>query len=157
MNELGILSLEVQRAPKTNDIEFAHPDHAPYLSVVTPSTHDMSTIRGWWEEDRAITQRFYNNQLGHYGNAPYFCESWICRDILLQHLHSPAMWAILQLQDLLSISDRTRRENPHDERINVPSNSKFSWRYRMHIDMEDLIKNDDFNNELKNYVIRSGR
>lgn len=157
MNELGILSLEVQRAPKSDKIEFFHPADAPYLSVVTPSTHDMSTIRGWWEEDRAVTQRFYNTQLGHWGEAPYFCDWWICRDILLQHLYSPAMWAIFQMQDLLSISDKVRRENPNEERINVPSNSKFSWRYRLHINMEDLIENDEFNDELRNYILHSGR
>lgn len=157
MKELGILSLEVQRAPKSDKIEFFHPADAPYLSVVTPSTHDMSTIRGWWEEDRGVSQRFYNSQLGHWGDAPYFCDWWICRDILLQHLYSPAMWAIFQMQDLLSISDAVRRENPHDERINVPSNSKFSWRFRLHLNMEDLLVNDDFNNELKNYIIQSGR
>ncbi|OIP83391.1 MAG: 4-alpha-glucanotransferase [Porphyromonadaceae bacterium CG2_30_38_12] len=157
MKELAILSLEVQRAPKSDKIEFFHPADAPYLSVVTPSTHDMSTIRAWWEEDRGITQRFYNSQLGHWGEAPYFCEWWICRDILLQHLHSPAMWTIFQMQDLLSISEAIRRENPHDERINVPSNSKYSWRYRMHINLEDLIENDTFNGELKNYIVQSGR
>lgn len=157
MNELGILSLEVQRAPKTNKKEFFHPADAPYLSVVTPSTHDMSTIRGWWEEDRGITQRFYNSQLGHWGEAPYFCDWWICRDILLQHLYSPAMWAIFQIQDLLSISDELRRTNPHDERINVPSNSKNSWRYRLHINLEDLMEKDEFNNELRNLIIHSGR
>ena len=157
MKELGILSLEVQRAPKSNKIEFFHPADAPYLSVVTPSTHDMSTIRGWWEEDRGVTQRFYNSQLGHWGEAPYFCDWWICRDILLQHLYSPAMWAIFQLQDLLSISDVIRRQNPHEERINVPSNSKNSWRYRMHLNMEDLLEKEKFNTELKNFIIQSGR
>lgn len=157
MNELAILSLEVQRAPKTDKLEFSHPANAPYLSVVTPSTHDMSTIRGWWEEDRAVTQRFYNTQLGHWGEAPYFCDNWICRDIILQHLYSPAMWSIFQMQDLLSISEKLRRKNPHDERINVPSNSKFSWRYRMHLNMEELIDNDEFNNELSNYIVQSGR
>jgi len=157
MEELGILSLEVQRAPKSNKIEFFHPAHAPYLSVVTPSTHDMSTIRGWWEEDRGVTQRFYNSQLGHWGEAPYFCDWWICRDIVLQHLYSPAMWAIFQIQDLLSISDKVRRTNPHEERINVPSNSKFSWRYRLHLSIEDLLEKDNFNNELKNYITQSGR
>lgn len=157
MKELGILSLEVQRAPKTNKIEFFHPAHAPYLSVVTPSTHDMSTIRGWWEEDRGVTQRFYNSQLGHWGEAPYFCEWWICRDIILQHLYSPAMWAIFQMQDLLGMSETLRRANPHHERINVPSNSKFSWRYRLHINMEDLLEKEEFNSVLKNYIEQSGR
>ena len=157
MNELGILSLEVQRAPKSNKTEFFHPANAPYLSVVTPSTHDMSTIRGWWEENRGITQRFYNSQLGHVGEAPYFCEWWICRDIILQHLHSPAMWSIFQLQDLLGISETIRRPNPHDERINVPSNSMYSWRYRLHLNLEDLLIKDDFNNELKNYITQAGR
>lgn len=157
MKELGILSLEVQRAPKSNKIEFFHPSNAPYLSVVTPSTHDMSTIRGWWEEDRGVTQRFYNSQLGHWGEAPYFCEWWICRDVLLQHLYSPAMWSIFQMQDLLSISEEIRRPNPHDERINVPSNSKSSWRYRLHINLEDLLESNEFNAELKNFITQSGR
>ncbi|MHB9056101.1 MAG: 4-alpha-glucanotransferase [Paludibacteraceae bacterium] len=157
MKELGILSLEIQRAPKTNKIKFAHPNNAPYLSVVTPSTHDMSTIRGWWEEDREATQRFYNEQLGHWGEAPYFCEWWISRDIILQHLYSPAMWAIFQMQDLLGISPKLSRENPHEERINDPSNSEASWRYRLHINMEDLLKEDEFNNEVKNFIEQSGR
>lgn len=157
MNDLNILSLEVQRAPKTNTKEFFHPADAPYLSVVTPSTHDMSTVRGWWEEDRGVTQRFYNNELGHWGEAPYYCEWWISRDILLQHLYSPAMWAIFQLQDLLGISEKLRRVNPHDERINVPSNSKFSWRYRMHLNLEDLLSEEDFNKELRNFIKESGR
>lgn len=157
MRELSVLSLEVQRAPKTNKKEFFHPADAPYLSVVTPSTHDMSTVRAWWEEDRGVTQRFYNNELGHWGEAPYYCEWWICRDILLQHLYSPAMWAVFQLQDLLGISDKIRRVNPNEERINVPSNSKFSWRYRLHINMEDLLKEDEFNAELKGFISASGR
>jgi 4-alpha-glucanotransferase len=76
---------------------------------------------------------------------------------LLQHLYSPAMWAIFQMQDLLSISDELRRDNPHDERINVPSNSRSSWRYRLHINMEDLLEKNEFNNELRNYIVKSGR
>lgn len=157
MNELGILSLEVQRVPKSDKIEFFHPDNAPYLSVVTPSTHDMSTVRGWWEEDRAITQRFYNTLLGHWGEAPFFCEWWIVRDIVLQHLHSPAMWAVFQMQDLFGISPTIRRENPHEERVNIPSDSLKSWRYRIHINMEELLEANEFNNELRNFILQSGR
>lgn len=117
----------------------------------------MSTVRGWWEEDRSVTQKFFNTQLGHWGEAPYFCEWWISRDIILQHLYSPAMWAIFQMQDLLGISPKLRRENPHEERINIPSNSMSSWRYRLHLNMEDLLQEDEFNNELRNFIVQSGR
>src|SRR6516225_2367588 len=88
MKQLGILSLEIQRMPKDPKREFFHPADAPYLSVVTPSTHDMSTIRGWWEEDRSKTQRFFNHELGQWGDAPFYCEPWINKSIVLQHLHS---------------------------------------------------------------------
>jgi 4-alpha-glucanotransferase len=117
----------------------------------------MSTVRGWWEEDRSRTQKFFNQVLGQWGDAPYFCEPWINRAIVLQHLYSPAMWAVFQLQDLLGMSDTLRRENPQDERINIPANSRHYWRYRMHIALEDLLKEKEFNRELKDYVENSGR
>jgi 4-alpha-glucanotransferase len=157
MKQLGILSLEIQRMPKDPHREFFHPADAPYLSVVTPSTHDMSTIRGWWEEDRARTQRFFNFELGQWGDAPYFCEAWVNKSIVMQHLHSPAMWSIFQLQDLLGMSEKLRRENPHDERINVPANPKNYWKYRMHISLEQLNKEKEFNDEIAEYVHTSGR
>jgi 4-alpha-glucanotransferase len=157
MKQLGILSLEIQRMPKDPNREFFHPADAPYLSVVTPSTHDMSTLRGWWEEDRARTQRFFNQELGQWGEAPFFCEPWVNRAMVIQHLDSPAMWSIFQLQDLMGMSETIRRENPHDERINVPADPKNRWQYRMHLYLEDLIKEKPFNEELKAYVQASGR
>lgn len=157
MTQLGILSLEIQRMPKDPAKEFFHPNDAPYLSVITPSTHDMSTIRGWWEENRERTQKFYNEILGQWGDAPYFCESWVNRAIVLQHLYSPAMWSIFQLQDILGMNESLRRENPHDERINDPANPKNYWRYRMHISLEHLIRQHEFNKELRDYVENSGR
>lgn len=157
MQQLGILSLEIQRMPKDPKKEFFHPNDAPYLSVITPSTHDMSTVRGWWEENRSRTQQFYNDVMGQWGDAPMYCESWISRAIILQHLYSPAMWSIFQLQDILGMSDTLRREKPQEERINDPANPKHYWQYRMHLSLEDLIKQSDFNEELKGYVVNSGR
>ena len=157
MNQLGILSLEIQRMPKDPKKEFFHPDDAPYMSVITPSTHDMSTIRGWWEENREKTRRFYNDILNQWGEAPFYCEAWINRAIVLQHLYSPAMWSIFQLQDIMGMSERLRRDNPQEERINNPANPKHYWQYRMHMSLEDLMKADEFNEELKGYVENSGR
>jgi 4-alpha-glucanotransferase len=157
MKQLGLLSLEIQRMPKDPKKEFFHPADAPYLSVVTPSTHDMSTLRGWWEEDYNKTQKFYNTILGQYGKAPYYCEPWIAKSIVIQHLYSPAMWSIFQLQDLFAIHEGLRRENPHDERINVPANPKHYWRYRMHVSIEDLLTRNDFTEELSSYIKAAGR
>ena len=157
MAELGLLSLEIQRMPKQTGVAFFHPRDAPYLSVVTPSTHDMSTLREWWEEDRPMTQRFFNEMLQQPGQAPYFCEPWVCRMLLEQHFHSPAMWSIFQLQDLLGMDGELRRENPQDERINVPANPKHYWRYRMHLTLEDLQKAEGFNVVLRRMVMASRR
>ena len=157
MQQLGILSLEIQRMPKNPQTEFFHPKDAPYLSVITPSSHDMSTIRGWWEENREKTQRFYNQILGEHGTAPYFCEPWVNRAVILQHLYSPAMWAVFQLQDILGMNEKLRREDPSEERINNPANPNHYWNYRMHIPLEQLIKEKDFNKELKDYITNSGR
>ncbi|MEP7079334.1 MAG: 4-alpha-glucanotransferase [Ginsengibacter sp.] len=157
MRQLAILGLEIERMPKNSESRFFHPNDAPYLSIVTPSTHDMSTIRGWWEENRENTQYFYNHMLGHYGLAPYFCEDWINKEIVLQHLYSPAMLAIFQLQDLLGMDDSLRRQNPNDERINVPSDPNHYWHYRMNIDLEKLIKNKGFNDSLRKFIFESGR
>ncbi|MEL6633430.1 MAG: 4-alpha-glucanotransferase [Bacteroidota bacterium] len=157
MRELGILSLEIQRMPKDPKRTFGHPADAPYLSVVSTSTHDMPTLRGWWEADPTATQQFYNEILGEGGGAPYFCEPWIAERIIEQHLFSPAMWAIFPLQDLLAIDGSLRRDNPGDEQINVPANPEHYWRYRMHIHLEDLIASDGFNAQLKGMVKASGR
>ena len=157
MRQLGLLSLEIQRMPKDPQKQFFHPNDAPYLSVVTPSTHDMSTIRGWWEEDSNTTQQFYNNELGQLGQAPIYCDAWINNAIVLQHLHSPAMWSVFQIQDILGIDNNLRRENPTDERINIPANPQHYWQYRMHISLEALIASTAFNETFADAIKSSGR
>jgi 4-alpha-glucanotransferase len=157
MKDLGLLSLEIQRMPKDPKKKFFHPADAPYMSVFTPSTHDMSTIRGWWEEDRVSTQQFYNTELGLPGEAPYFCEPWVAQSIINQHVHSTAMWSIFQLQDLMAIDGKIRRANPEEERINVPANPRHYWRYRMHIPLEDLSNEGGFNQTIRQLLVSSGR
>lgn len=157
MSELGILSLEIQRMPKNPKIKFAHPADAPYLSVCTTSTHDMSTIRGWWEEDREKTQLFHNLELGNMGLAPYFAEPWICQQIITQHLYSPAMWVTIPIQDLIAMDGKFRWGETQAEQINYPSNVRHKWRFRMKQSIEDLKKADKFNNLLKELIKASGR
>ena len=157
MSDLRILSLEIQRMPKSVHDNFANPALYPYLSVCTTSTHDMNPIRAWWEEDRQVTEQFWHEMLGGQGEAPCYCEPWICRQILDQHLWSPAMLTVLPLQDWLSMDQALRRQNPDEERINVPANSRHYWRYRMHLTVEKLIEAKDFNETLTGMISASGR
>ena len=158
MKQLGILGLHIQRMPSNPETEFGHPADAPYLSVVTTGSHDMSTLRGWWEENHVRTQRFFETTLGHARQlAPYYAEPWVMREVLLQHLYSPAMWAIFPLQDLLAIDGHLRRPNPHDEQINVPSNPQHFWKYRLHLTLEELNDAVGLNEPLHAMVAESGR
>jgi len=157
MNALEILSLEIQRMPKKPNTEFAMPSDAPYLSVCTTSTHDMNPIRAWWEEDMLVAQRFYNRALGMNGVAPEKCEQWIAERIIEQHLHSDAMWVILPWQDWIATESRLWLEHPFAERINVPSNPRNFWCYRMHIPLEKLLKDEKFNKKIREMIQKSGR
>ncbi len=157
MHELGILRLYIQRMPKETDSEFGHPAHAPYLSVASPSCHDMSTVRGWWEEDQERSQRFYTQFLGHSGEAPDVCDTWISEEVMQQHLHSSAMWTIFPIQDLVGMDEKLMRKDPLDERINDPSNPDNLWQYRFHMNLEELVKEKEFNKKLRSMVKNAGR
>jgi 4-alpha-glucanotransferase len=157
MNALEILSLEIQRMPKKMNTEFAMPADAPYRSVCTTSTHDMNPLRAWWEEDPVLTQRFYNRALGMQGSAPAICEQSIAEKIIEQHLQSNAMWIILPWQDWMSMEKKLWHEHPNAERINVPSNPRNFWCYRMHITLEQLLLEDGINNKIKEMIQNSER
>lgn len=157
MNALNILSLEIQRMSKNPKKKFAHPADAPYLSVCTTSTHDMSTIRGWWEEDAESIQQFFFQELGNEGTAPYFAEPWVCQQIIVQHLYSPAMWTTFPIQDLLAMDGDLRWDDTHGEQINHPNNVRNKWRFRMHQSIDDLKNAQEFNDLLRSLIKDSGR
>ena len=145
MQQLNILSLEVQRMPKNPWETFVNPANNPYLSVDTTSTHDMSTIRGWWEEDGGLANRFYREMLGHHEGAPYFAEPWVCKEIIEQHLKSSSMLVILPIQDYIAMDGELRWDATQREQINVPANPHHHWCYKMHQGLESLNERQDLN------------
>jgi 4-alpha-glucanotransferase len=157
MKGLGLLGLEVQRMSKKWGVAFTRPADAPYLSVATPGTHDMTTLRGWWLENKEFTQQFFNEELHFSGQAPPECEPRIVQEIVRQHLDAPAMWSIFPLQDLLAMDGALRRPEVEAERINVPAESDYCWDYRMHLSLEALGKAEDFSRLLERLVQESGR
>lgn len=157
MNELRILSLELQSMPKDPSVEFGHLSRNPYRSVCTLSTHDMPTLRQWWDEDYDRTQKYYNSMLYRGGAAPHPLPGWLARDIVSRQLTSPSMLCILSLQDWFAIDERIRLADANAERINIPANPKHYWRYRMHMTIEQLLADRDYNDQVKELVDEAGR
>ena len=157
MEELRILSLELQSMPKDPTVKFGHLSRNPYRSVCTLSTHDMPTLRQWWDEDYDRTQEYYNTMLYRGGAAPHPLPGWLARDIVSRQLTSPSMLCILSLQDWFAIDERVRLADANAERINIPANPKHYWRYRMHMTIEKLLADRDYNDEVKELIDEAGR
>src|SRR5574344_593905 len=157
MNELRILSLELQSMPKDSHVRFGHLSQNPYRSVCTISSHDTATLRQWWDEDNARTQEYYSTMLYRGGDAPHPLPGWLAKDIISRHLTCPSMLCILTLQDWLAIDDKLRLPDQNGERINIPANPHHYWRYRMHLNVEDLIGNKECNNEITELISQSSR
>ena len=157
MNELRILSLELQSMPKDPSVRFGHLSRNPYRSVCTISSHDMPTLRQWWDEDEERTQEYYATMLYRGDKAPHPLPGWLARDIISRHLTSPSMLCILSIQDWLAIDERLRLPDANAERINIPANPKHYWRYRMHLNIEDLMADKKFNESIIELITQSGR
>lgn len=156
MKDMNIISLEIQRMPKGSN-KFGEVRSYPYFSVCSPSCHDMSTVRGWWQNDHELAKDYYYNYLHWYGLAPMDCSPDIVQAVVEDHLASPSMWSIFPIQDLIGMDASLRNIDANAEQINEPSNSKHYWRFRFHLTMEDLLKYSDLNNKIKTLVKKHGR
>ncbi len=157
MDELKILSLELQSMPKDPSVKFGHLSRNPYRSVCTISSHDMPTLRMWWDENIQRTQEYYNTMLYLQGPAPHPLPGWLASDIISRHLTSPSMLCILSIQDWLATDEALRLPDADAERINIPANPKHYWRYRMHLNIEDLAADKRFVQNITEMISQSGR
>lgn len=157
MDELKILSLELQSMPKDPSVKFGYLSRNPYRSVCTISSHDMPTLRMWWDENIQRTQEYYNTMLYRQGSAPHPLPGWLASDIISRHLTSPSMLCILSIQDWLATDEALRLPDADAERINIPANPKHYWRYRMHLNIEDLAADKRFVQNITEMISQSGR
>lgn len=157
LDQLRILTLEIQSMPKQAGYEFAHLDGNPYRSVATFSTHDMPPLRLWWEESPERTQRYYVSMLQKQGRAPERLPAHLAEEIIARHLYCPSMLCLFALQDWLAMDGELRFKNPREERINVPSDPHNRWKYRMHVTIDELLAATKYNNKLRTMIRRSKR
>ena len=157
LDELRILSLEIQQLPKQQGFEYAHLEANPIRSVCTISTHDMPSLRQWWQENPERRQRFYVTMLQKEGRAPEQLPAHLAEEIIARHLYCPSMLCLLSLQDWLAMDGELRSKHPQDERINTPSDPYNRWQYRMHLTIEELLAATKYNNKVKTMIQRSRR
>ena len=157
IDELKILSLELQSMPKSPTMRFGDLNSYPYRSVCTISSHDMPTLRQWWDEDYSRTQDYYNTMLGRQDAAPHPLPGELAKEIIARHLDSPSMLCILSVQDWLAMDEQLRLPDADAERINIPANPKHYWRYRMHLNIEDMIANTALTDTVSTLIRQAGR
>ncbi len=142
MRQLGILSLEVQRMPKTLGKDTVEPEEAAYCSVYTTGTHDMPTLRGW----------LGNGCKGYESDSDQKISK-----IVSEALKSNAALVILPVQDFLDTDISMQSPDPADDFINDPSNAQNKWRYRMRFGLEELLNNKSLNSSLRKMIKEANR
>ena len=157
MDELGILSLELESMPKEAWVRFGHIERNPRRSVATISSHDTPTLRMWWDEDYERTQEYYNTILNLEGPAPHPLSGNLARHIIQRHLNCPSMVCVIALQDWLATDEQLRLKDAGAERINIPANPHHYWRYRMHLNIEDLKNDKSFTEGIYEMVVKGKR
>jgi 4-alpha-glucanotransferase len=157
MNDIGILSLEIERMPKRLGDWFADPAEAPYLSVVSPGTHDTATLRQWWEAHPDLRARYWGAILGRDGEPSPAATPELITAIIERQLASPAMLCIIPIADLLAADPELRGEDAAGERINDPADRDNKWQYRMERSVDDLVAAADFGESLRSMIRRAAR
>ena len=135
MQELGIMSLEVQRMPKVFGHQFVQTEDLPENCVYTTGTHDMPTLRGWLAEDRVRTRQF----LDSLDLDDRKVTAKTIKKMIDKHLDSPSKWNIYPLQDLLDTNPKYWSDDAKDDQINVPADPNNQWRWRMKMNLETLL------------------
>ena len=135
MQQLGIMSLEVQRMPKVFGHPFVQTEDLPENCVYTTGTHDMPTLRGWLAEDRVRTRQFLDSL--DIDDRKVTAKS--IKKVMDKHLDSPSKWNIYPLQDLLDTNERYWSPDAKEDQINVPADPKNQWKWRMRPYLEELM------------------
>lgn len=131
----------------------------------------MLTTRAWWQEDEGRRDKYFQEVLHGKGKAPNKCTPAISRAIIEEHMASPSVLTVIPIQvrdrccvplglilnfffqnllclcmeqDLFALSDLYNTRSADEETINKPTKARHYWRYRMHVNVEDLLDNAQF-------------
>jgi 4-alpha-glucanotransferase len=119
-------------------------DAYPELSVCTPSVHDTSTLRGWWEEEEG-QESFAETYCPTLLPVKQKLDARMTLALLGALAKAPSMLFVLQIQDVIDASARHRSKDPGVDRINVPGKvDGFNWTWRMAESVELLVRDTEW-------------
>jgi 4-alpha-glucanotransferase len=158
LGDLGVLGLRVNRWAREWNRDgqpFIALEALPFLSVCTPSVHDTSTLREWWENDNdkwpfwdQIVAPAIAREAGSVaGGCPSsYSPETAARVIGAITSKAASVLCVFQIQDLLDLDQGFYSASPESERINIPGSwNDFNWSYRMPITIEELMKRKNLN------------
>lgn len=141
LNILGLRVIRWSRRWDQKDQPYVPFDEYPELSVCTPSVHDSSTLREWW--DTEADQETFAGFIG-VPSLPKVYNPGTAKIILKHAAAAASRFRVFQIQDLLHLSRKWYAANPADERINVPGTANdFNWTYRMPAAIADIRSDQD--------------
>ena len=151
MHDLGVPGLKVLRWERNwhTDQSFLPPESFSPESVTTVSTHDSSTLKGWWKEDATASQQLARD----YGLK---WEATLSPAILYKLLqishHSGSLFHINLLNEYLSLFPELSEKNPDKERINRPGTiSESNWTYRTKASLDQILHHAGLRNALNKF------
>jgi 4-alpha-glucanotransferase len=155
---LGILGLRIVRwsrayaeTPPGSAAPFVPPARYPFLSVCTPSVHDTTTIRGWWEEEG--DRELFFRSLGEPGPCPPHMTARLLGRIVAHCMGASSAICVLQLQDLLDLDAALWSADPREDRVNVPGTvNDVNWTWRMPLSVGELGANTALTSTIRSLV-----
>jgi 4-alpha-glucanotransferase len=142
--KLNILGLRVVRWFRSWDkpgqpyIPF---EEYPELSVCTPSVHDSSTLREWWEHE--ADKQVFCDFIGEPSLPPIY-NPGAAQKMLKKIASTVSRFRVFQIQDLLHLSTKWYAPDPASERINVPGTAnEFNWTYRLPAAIKEIAQDEE--------------
>jgi len=138
LKRLGICGTKVIRWERNwhGDKTFIPFEQYEPLSLTTCSTVDSDTIRGWWQKYPEEAMAFARFMHWEYTPELSFEQH---KAMLRSAYHTPSLFHINLLQDLLALFPELVRQNVDEERINVPGTIRpTNWTYRFKPSMETI-------------------
>ncbi|MFW5801424.1 MAG: 4-alpha-glucanotransferase [Spirochaeta sp.] len=140
LGELGILGLRIPRWSRNWGLPgqpYIPLEDYPALSVCTPSVHDTSTMREWWERE-GEKEGFWHS-MGFQEPCPHEFTDEVAQKVYARLLECNSRICMFQIQDLFSVDPALRADDPAQTRVNIPGTlNDFNWTYRIPVDVRKL-------------------